>query len=472
MAGNRTGYQEGVSDEHRCYAFGEPAELSAEQQQKVCLQPGYGNCPRYLRGVLVIPTEELEALRHPAPPPVARPAAAAAAARPDQERRGWAGIILSAVLVLLILGVAGGGAYWYLRNQVPSSQATGTLPTGTDLSAELISLSEPDGGSQRLRAQAAIGPAGEVPKTTIVYVIDLSWTTLTGPGCGGDRNRDGLFDTPLDCEIAAATSLNAQAIDNGQVSEVGVVGFAAGATTADLAGEEGSQVLAAPDMDEDGDGTPNVVEALESAYSGGRRSPVGFRVFTPVETDTQSTSFSAGIVAACDVMSETANPNRLVVFLSDGRNSTGEPVSSVLPCGTPAVFQTFAVGADARCEQLSDVGGLQEMADLTEGLCTAVIDLTQLPEILQAVVLPQMVRIQLTVDGGDPIDISLGTTPRLPEASAADRGATVDVDYPIVALGSGSHELCMTVFASDAGGAGDVESCATVDAGGGRLTSN
>jgi hypothetical protein len=30
----------------------------------------------------------------------------------------------------------------------------------------------------------------------------------------------------------------------------------------------------------------------------------------------------------------------------------------------------------------------------------------------------------------------------------------------------------MTVFASDAGGAGEVESCSTVDAGGGRLTSN
>ena len=73
MAGNRTEYQESVSQEHRCYAFGDPAELSAEQQQKVCLQPGYGNCPRYLRGVLVIPTEELEALRHPQPHPAAGP---------------------------------------------------------------------------------------------------------------------------------------------------------------------------------------------------------------------------------------------------------------------------------------------------------------------------------------------------------------------------------------------------------------
>ena len=86
LAGSRAEYHPGVTREHRCYAFGDPAELSAEQQEKVCLQRGYGNCPRYLRGVLVIPTEELEALRRPmaatplpepkpTPKPIAKPGA-------------------------------------------------------------------------------------------------------------------------------------------------------------------------------------------------------------------------------------------------------------------------------------------------------------------------------------------------------------------------------------------------------------
>ena len=76
LEADRTGYVEGVSSEHRCFAFGDPAPLSAEQQTRVCQERGYGNCPRYLRGVLVIPTEELEALRRPRPPsrPVVRPA--------------------------------------------------------------------------------------------------------------------------------------------------------------------------------------------------------------------------------------------------------------------------------------------------------------------------------------------------------------------------------------------------------------
>ncbi len=200
-----------------------------------------------------------------------------------------------------------------------------------------------------------------------MYVIDLSGSTLHGPGCGGDRNHDGRADTPLDCEIAAATALNAQAVENGTVGEVGLVGFAGGAVTADLSADDGVQALTAPDADGDADGTPDVVEALQSAHSAGRIRPVGFRQFTPVTTTTETTTFSAGITAACQIMDETDNPNRLVVFLSDGGNSSGDPVASVLPCDATAVIHTFAVGADASCEEESELGGLQEIADLTDG---------------------------------------------------------------------------------------------------------
>ena len=110
LEGERTGYVEGVSEDHRCYAFGDPAPLSAEQQTRVCQERGYGNCPRYLRGVLVIPTEELEALRRPraavdepVPPPPAAPA---------PERRRRRAPILVALLLLLLVG--GGAGAWVL----------------------------------------------------------------------------------------------------------------------------------------------------------------------------------------------------------------------------------------------------------------------------------------------------------------------------------------------------------------------
>lgn len=107
LAGARAGYHHGVTPEHRCYAFGDPADLSSEQQQRVCLQRGYGNCPRYLRGVLVIPTEELEALRRPqpaAPPPKAPPPKAVPAA--GGKRRGP---LIALLLLLLVAGGAGAG---------------------------------------------------------------------------------------------------------------------------------------------------------------------------------------------------------------------------------------------------------------------------------------------------------------------------------------------------------------------------
>lgn len=98
LASNRAEFQPESNDDHRCYAFGDAAPLSHEQQSRVCLQRGYGNCPRYLRGLLVIPTEEMEAIRRrkvdfptdvardiptPAVTPAMEPVAAAEPAAPE-----------------------------------------------------------------------------------------------------------------------------------------------------------------------------------------------------------------------------------------------------------------------------------------------------------------------------------------------------------------------------------------------------
>lgn len=104
MAGERTAYHEGAHEEHRCYAFGDPAPLSSEQQTKVCLERGYGNCPRYLRGVLVIPTEELEALRRP------RPAVAVVVPPPAGRSRRRLPVVLGALALLLLIGAGVGWA--------------------------------------------------------------------------------------------------------------------------------------------------------------------------------------------------------------------------------------------------------------------------------------------------------------------------------------------------------------------------
>lgn len=115
LASSQTEYHDGFTREHRCYAFGDPVELSAEQQERVCLGRGYGNCPRYLRGVLVIPTEELEALRRPLPPvrpPVPPPPPTAASAGGERSRRG---VFVLLGLVLLLAAVGSAGAFLYFN---------------------------------------------------------------------------------------------------------------------------------------------------------------------------------------------------------------------------------------------------------------------------------------------------------------------------------------------------------------------
>ncbi len=144
LDGERTGYTDGVTDDHRCFAFGDPAPISAEQQTRVCQERGYGNCPRYLRGVLVIPTEELDALRRPRPmEPIPPPAPAAT----ERRRRGG---LIPLVLGLLLL-LAAGGAAWAIfgdelgtaLNPPPSASASVDVSATPELTATPIPSEEP-----------------------------------------------------------------------------------------------------------------------------------------------------------------------------------------------------------------------------------------------------------------------------------------------------------------------------------------
>jgi hypothetical protein len=148
LAEARIEYHDGVSDEHRCYAFGDPAELSAEQQQKVCLQRGYGNCPRYLRGVLVIPTEELVALRlpqrlqqqPPVPPPPVEPAPAE-----EEGDRGSRRPVLAILFGGLLLAGAGVATVLLLSDRDPGVGSATPTPT---VAASVLASADPSDGPE------------------------------------------------------------------------------------------------------------------------------------------------------------------------------------------------------------------------------------------------------------------------------------------------------------------------------------
>jgi len=177
LEGDRTGYVEGVSDEHRCFAFGDPAPISAEQQTRVCQERGYGNCPRYLRGVLVIPTEELEALRRPRAPIEAPPPAPPAPA-PERRRRG--GGILVALLLLLLVG-GGAGAFLLLGNPdgvadaSPTPPATVAPPSATAMPSDTsVPTSTPESTPPPPSGAPTPEPTPEVGDTFAFYEVSVA----------------------------------------------------------------------------------------------------------------------------------------------------------------------------------------------------------------------------------------------------------------------------------------------------------
>jgi hypothetical protein len=179
LASDRAGFRPEPNGEHRCYAFGDPAPLSDEQQRHVCLERGYSNCPRYLRGVLVIPTEELEALRRPqpaAPPPPPPPVAAVSSG----GGRRW--LFILPLLLVLIAAVGVGG--WYVVNNggiavlpsgtgSPGSSADGsasTLPSPVGSASPLVTptpLPTATAGDVFLRYEVGVGP-----QAFTIYRID------------------------------------------------------------------------------------------------------------------------------------------------------------------------------------------------------------------------------------------------------------------------------------------------------------
>jgi hypothetical protein len=179
LADERTGYVDGVSDEHRCFAFGDPTPLSAEQQTRVCQERGYGNCPRYLRGVLVIPTEELEALRRPRagmPPPP--PAAVAAAA--DEPRRRRAPLLALLLVFLLLVGAVGAylvfGQVPGVAEATPTPSARPATPSPSVSSSPSASASASAGASASGIATPTAEPTPEPGDAFAFYEVSVGPT--------------------------------------------------------------------------------------------------------------------------------------------------------------------------------------------------------------------------------------------------------------------------------------------------------
>ena len=118
----------------------------------------------------------------------------------------------------------------------------------------------------------------------------------------------------------------------------------------------------------------------------------------------------------------------------------------------------------ASCDETSPNGGLDVIATLTEGTCT------HRRRHDAAAGHPGGGR--RAADPAGPADrrrrASRSTSARPPRPRSPSRVRPSIADrLPDPALAEGDHRLCLTVFASDAGGPGSIESCSPVGSGGG-----
>lgn len=330
---------------------------------------------------------------------------------------------------------------------VSADTTNANLPGGTSMT---VGISAPaDGaliasppGDVALSGTASVGEGVPVANTTLVYVVDTSGSTIPAgnPGCGGNQNADSSSNTVLDCEIAAARALNQQAIAAGTVGEVGAVFFASDATIRDVAPTTpGTQGLTAPATDANNNSLPDIEDTLRTAVGGG------------------NTDFEAAVRRACQLVQQSTNPNNIVVFLSDGFAVEGGSALDDLPCSPkPATFETFAVGSTSSCTNTGGGrGSLAQIADRTGGACEHVTNVADLPDVVPGIIDSELTKLELSVDGGAPQDISGSANPTLPQ----DGPVSANYATTVPNLAPGNHALCVTATGSDGGGTGSATDC-------------
>ena len=318
------------------------------------------------------------------------------------------------------------------------------LPGGTSITAGISApadgalIASPP-GDVSLSGTASIGQGVPVADTTLIYVVDRSGSTANPNGCGGNQNGDSAANTVLDCEIAAGRALNQQAIAAGTVGQVGAVFFDSNAQIQDAGGAGGFQSLVAPATDTDSDAVPDIEERLRTATLAG------------------GTDFEAAVRQTCALVQQSTNPNNIAVFLSDGFAGEGGNALDDLPCSPQdATFHTFAVGSGSSCANTGGGrGSLAQIAAATGGTCTNVTNVANLPDVVPGIIGSQLTKLELTVDGGAPQDISGSATPALPQAGPV----SVSYSTTVPGLAPGHHTLCVTAHGSDGGGTGSVTHC-------------
>jgi len=216
-------------------------------------------------------------------------------------------------------------------NKVTTTE-TVRIPSTRERMSISLTLPDQDDG----RTINAEGFVSRTPITSdrfnIAFVIDVSGS-VNAPFNGRvrvpDKNGDGVANTVIDAEIAGY-----EALLRGMSRQVGAENINVGLVTFESTARTNAVVNAATDSD--GDGVPDIVEALRSL------------------THLGSTNFEAGLVEARKFFDGAGEGQDLLFFLSDGaRNAGGDYLDDVAALRAAGVtIRSYGVGANASEPQL------------------------------------------------------------------------------------------------------------------------
>lgn len=330
-----------------------------------------------------------------------------------------------------------------VASSVPSlvaSEAEALLPGGTSLVAQLDGIAVGTDGALTLGGAASVGEGASVPDTAIAYIVDVSGSAADRDGCGGDLNRNNIANQMIDCEIAAVLAVHAEVRAAGTVSDVALISFSTGATARDLNPTSVQDTMVSPDADADANGVIDLEQVARTLATGG------------------STNFDAPVATACALLAGSNAANRVAIFMSDGERTTGGRPVDRIPCDPAVTFETFAVGTGASCTSGPVGYRLIDISNESGGACINVPNADNLPSILPDAIGSRLIRAELTVDGGSPIDVSDSLTPTPPITGPGSAAFA----FALPSLPAGDHEICLTIYGADSGGESSVTTCSTL----------
>jgi hypothetical protein len=373
-------------------------------------------------------------------------------------------LVLAGILALGVVGSAG------------ADVENGNLPGGTSIQVSIdvpvdgavVPQVMPPAGPLMLSGTASVGQGITVANTLLIYVVDASFSTSDGAGgtaCGNQNpNYDDDSNTVLDCEIAAAKALNAQAIANGTVAEIALVVFGENAARADLAPAPAAQAVIAPNADANGNAAPDFDEAISSIFLDNASSGDGIDKFTRLIVR-NSTNYGDALVQVAQVAGSSTRPSKQVVFLSDGEPTIGDSVATTFSANPSLAhlrIDTFAVGSGNSCGAVDGSGNsrgtLAQISDrAASGTCTNVTDPNNLPSVVPGVIASTLLGVDVNFDGFpfNPLPNSV-LDPDLPATGPASTAVSIPFGGPV-----GTHTICLRARGSDGGGTGSAEDCHT-----------